>query len=176
MPGHTEERIIVANFRVFGEFGAILFQIVATVAIRSSLPLVCRRACAAPCLAALSPSGRLGRDILRLVAFVVVVVVLGLAPGITAITITQLALSRVSWMHASIFGLRSTAKRGWQNCEPFAGRAMDFRARVERLGPFGVASVSLIVAGVRPNVMRGGGRVQRFMAEFQTSYSPLFSA
>jgi hypothetical protein len=36
-------------------------------------------------------------------------------------------------------------KRG-DNCEPFVGRAMGFRARVERLGAFGVTSVSLIVA------------------------------
>ena len=31
-------------------------------------------------------------------------------------------------------------------CEPFGGWAVDFRARVERLGVFGVSSVSLIVA------------------------------
>jgi len=164
VPGHTKERIIVANFRVLGDFGAVLFRIVATVAIRPGPPLVCRRACAAPGLAGFSPGGRLGRDVLRPVAFVVVAV-LGLAPGIIAIT--KLALSRVSWMHASIFGLRSTARPGWQKCEPFVGRAMDFRARAERLGAFGVASVSLIVAGVGPNGMLGGGRVQRLWRSFK---------
>lgn len=51
---------------------------------------------------------------------------------------------------------------------------MAFRARVERLGAFGVTSVSLIVAERGwPNKMVGGGRVQRFTSEFRAVFAAL---
>jgi len=105
---HTKERIIIANSRVLCDFGAVLFWIVATVAIRSGFSLARRHSCASPWLTAFSPGGCLARDVLWLVAFVVVPV-LGLAPGV--ISITKLALSRVSWMHTSMECDR--VRNGW---------------------------------------------------------------
>ena len=147
---HTKKRIILANFRVLCDFGAVLFWIIATVSIRTSLSLARRRSCGSPCLAGFSPcgGGRPGRDVLWLIVFVVVAVV-GLARSV--ISITALALSRVSWMHASM-----DCDRVWKRVAN-ANHLVDGRWSFERVLSVSVLLVLLLYRSLWP---REGGQIK----------------
>ena len=166
--GHTKKCIILADFRVLCDFGAVLFWIVATVSILTGPSLAHRRACTSPWLAGFSPGGCLGRDVLRLVVFVVVAV-LGLASGV--ISIAGLALSHVSWM-ARVNGLRSSAERVAN-----ANHLVDGRWTFERVSSVSVLLVLLLYHSLWPrgwpNEMVRGGRVQRLRRSFNAVFATL---